>query len=89
MENTKIQNQLRNIGMLTGIENEMYMFTVSSISTVYLERKDGIWHCWRERYSDDKHTEIKLISSNSDFNRVLKDTKKYIKYIKQLRSVTK
>ncbi|MEB7657622.1 pathogenicity island protein [Mammaliicoccus vitulinus] len=80
MECTKVHKQLRQIGMLTGIEDEMYMFAISHVSTIYLELKDGKWHCWRERYQVDKPTDIKLISSDSDFNTVKREMKKYIDY---------
>ncbi|MEY9140398.1 pathogenicity island protein [Mammaliicoccus lentus] len=83
MECTKEHKQLRQIGMLTGIEDEMYMFTISHVSTVYLEYKDGKWHSWRERYQVDKPTDIKLISSDSDFNTVKREMKKYIDYCKK------
>ncbi|WP_404803391.1 pathogenicity island protein [Mammaliicoccus sciuri] len=80
-------DKAKDIGLMIGIPNEIYMWTVSKNSTLYMECINELWYVWRETYDESKSVCIsyKNIAQGDDFNIVLRGAKKYINYVKQLR----
>lgn len=42
-EDYNLDEQAQNIGLITGVSNEIYYCSISYVSTVYLECIDGSW----------------------------------------------
>lgn len=80
-------DRAKDIGLMIGIPNELYMWTVSRQSTLYMECINELWYVWRETYDKNKSacTSYKNIAQGDDFSIVLTGAKKYINYVKQLR----
>lgn len=79
-----LDEQAKNIGLITGVSNEIYYCSISYVSTVYLECINDSWTAWRESYipKSNKRTSYKVIATGS-FELVLARTKRYLNYIKR------
>lgn len=90
-EQASIDDRARNIGLIVGIPYELYMWTVSRYSTLYMEYINNKWIVWRETYDSNKPNCIsyKNIACSNDFNKVLTSAKKYMSYVKSKRSEDK
>lgn len=83
-EDYNLDEQAQNIGLITGVYNEIYYCSISYVSTVYLECIDGSWTAWRESYipKSNKRTSYKVIATGS-FELVIARLKNYLNYIKR------
>lgn len=88
-EQATIDDRAKGIGLMVGIPNELYMWTVSRYSTLYMEYINGEWIAWRETYRDDYSTctNHKHIARSHDFGATLHNVRRYIRYVKQHREV--
>lgn len=75
-------------GLIIGIPETIYMWTVSRFSNAYMEHYDGEWVVWRETYQLGKQESVsyKFIGRGNTFGYVLKEFEKYINFILRKRS---
>ncbi|WP_312683289.1 pathogenicity island protein [Mammaliicoccus sciuri] len=88
MQATKIDydTQARKVGLIVGISEEIYFCSLSHVSTVYVERIDDHWECWRENYIPNMNRRKKYkVLASGEFDYVIARTKNYLKYMKSLR----
>ncbi|MDW4255982.1 pathogenicity island protein [Staphylococcus saprophyticus] len=78
--------QAKNIGLIVGISEEMYLCSISKVSQVYVEYIDNKWVAWRESYvlNTNRRTSYKMIA-HGGFELVMARTKNYLGYIKKNR----
>lgn len=83
-----IDDELRKLGLLVGISEEMYYCSISRISTLYLENFETKWVAWRETYDfkNDKRVSHRIIA-NGSFELVAARTKNYLNYIKRKQGI--
>ena len=81
--NEKKDDVAKNIGLITGISNEIYFCSISRYSAVYVECINGSWIAWRESHNGSKSNGYKLIA-NGSFELAMARTKDYLKYIKKM-----
>lgn len=72
----------QSIGLHVGVPNEIYTWTVSRNSALYVEYYKSRWIAWRETYEPGR-AECKnyKIIAQGNFNLVLARVKKYMKYV--------
>lgn len=80
-------DRARDIGLMIGVSSELYMWTVSKHSTLYMEYVNEQWCVWRETYDSKKPSCIsyKSVAQGDNFNMILSSANKYMKYVRQLR----
>lgn len=78
--------EAKRAGLITGISEEIYFYSISKVSTVYVELVDNNWVAWRESYvpNSNRRTSYKLIAQGN-FDLVIARTKNYLKFIKKNR----
>ncbi len=83
-----IDDELRKLGLLVGISEEMYYCSISRISTLYLENCGTKWVAWRETYDlqNNKRVSYRTIADGS-FELVAARTKNYLNYIKRKQGI--
>ncbi|RLL47829.1 hypothetical protein D8M04_00685 [Oceanobacillus piezotolerans] len=54
MDNFNYHVLAKEVGLMIGIPNTLYCFTVSRFSTAYTERWKCKWIAWRETYQKDR-----------------------------------
>lgn len=76
--------EAKNIGLITGIPEELYFCSISRASTVYVEFVKGDWFAWRESYVSNKKqcSSYKPIARGS-FELVMARTKNYLNYLRR------
>jgi len=74
----------KDIGLITGVSNEIYFCSISRLSAVYVELIDGRWMAWRESYApkSNKMKSYKVLA-NGSFELAIARTKNYLNYIKK------
>lgn len=77
----------KEIGLMIGIPETLYMWTVSRFSTAYMEFWNEEWFVWRETYREGtkKSISLKLIARGNTFDYTLMQFEKYINYITRKR----
>ena len=83
-----IDDELRKLGLLVGISEEIYYCSISRISTLYLENFGTKWVAWRETYDlqNNKRVSYRAIAEGS-FELVAARTKNYLNYIKRKQGI--
>lgn len=83
-----IDDELKKLGLLVGISEEMYYCSISRISTLYLENFGTKWVAWCETYDlqNNKRVSYRTIA-NGSFELVTARTKNYLNYIKRKQGI--
>ncbi|WP_164214456.1 hypothetical protein [Virgibacillus sp. YIM 98842] len=78
-----LDDKARQIGLIVGISETIYLWVVSRFSNAYMEYYNGEWVAWRETYQKGRKQAIgvKLIAKGNTFDYVLMQFEKYIKYV--------
>lgn len=76
--------EAKRAGLITGISEEIYFYSISKVSTVYVELVDNNWVAWRESFiSNTNHRTSYKIISQGDFELVLARVKNYLSFIRK------
>lgn len=83
----RLDEKARGAGLMIGIPGELYTVTLSKVSSIYIERKEGRWEARRETHYPDnsKAVSSKTIARASTFDCVLPKVNRYLDYIDRKR----
>lgn len=78
-----MDDKAKEIGLIIGIPNTIYCYTVSRHSIAYMELYNNQWVVWRETYQVGRRKAIsyKTIAQSNTFDYALLQFKKYIDYL--------